>query len=160
MRRIAVVSLFFLVVLSAAGLLQSGGNAQTIRVPDFRQQSKVAPDPGPCDDCGVIRSISEINRRRDTAQPVTTLSNSTAGTRVVGAVIVVPFGGSSAATTPFVGGVGTPEMQQRFGEISYQVVVRMDDGTTRVLERRDGGRYSIGDRVRLAEGQLELLFQP
>jgi len=159
MRPIAVVSLFFLVILSAAGLLQSG-NAQTIRVPDFRQQPKIAPDPGPCDACGVIRSISEINRRRDTTQPVTPLTDATAGTRVVGAVIVVPFGGSSAATTPFVGGVGTPEMQQRFGEISYQVVVRMDDGATRVLERRDGGRYSVGDRVRLADGQLELLFQP
>jgi outer membrane lipoprotein SlyB len=158
MRSIAAVSFF--VIVSATGLLQSGGNAQSIRVPDFRQQPRVAPDPGPCDACGVIRSISEINRRRDTAQPVTTFSDSTAGTRVVGAVIVVPFGGSSAATTPFVGGVGTPEMQQRFGEISYQVVVRMDDGDTRVLERRDGGRYSIGDRVRLVEGQLELLFQP
>jgi hypothetical protein len=159
MRPIAVVPLFFLLILSAVGLLQSGGNAQTIRIPDFRQQPRVARDPGPCDSCGVIRSISEITRRRDTVQPPTSL-DTVGGAHVVGAVVVVPFGGSSAATTPFVGGVGTPEMQQRFGEISYQLVVRMDDGATRILERRDGGNYLVGDRVRLADGQLELLAQP
>ena len=48
-------------------------------------------------------------------------------------------------------------MNERFGEVSYELILRMEDGSFRTVERRDGGQYNIGDRVRLAEGRLELL---
>ena len=42
-------------------------DAQTIRLPDFREKPPIAnraPD-GPCPECGVVRSIREIHKRRD-----------------------------------------------------------------------------------------------
>jgi outer membrane lipoprotein SlyB len=76
---------------------------------------------------------------------------------LVGAVVYLPLS-SSGADKPFVGGVGTPEMRQRFGESSYAVTVRLDDGTTRIVQRPDGTRFQPGDRVRLVgASDLELI---
>ena len=59
---------------------------------------------------------------------------------------------------PFVGGVGTPEMKERFRESTYEITVRLDDGALRFVERPDGSRYRVGDRVRLSGvNQIELV---
>ena len=71
--------------------------------------------------------------------------------------MVLPFGPGSNSKTGYVGGVGTPEVSERLGELSYEVIVRMDDHTLRTVERRDGGQFAIGDRVRVSEGRVELL---
>jgi outer membrane lipoprotein SlyB len=67
----------------------------------------------------------------------------------VGAVIYLPLGGETPER-PFVGGVGTPEMRERFGETTYEITVRLDDGGMRFIQRNDGSRYQVGDRVRMA----------
>jgi outer membrane lipoprotein SlyB len=54
-----------------------------------------------------------------------------------------------------VGAVGTPEMAQRFSANGYEVTVRMDDGQRQVLQRRDGGRFRLGQRVTLSGGMME-----
>jgi hypothetical protein len=135
--------------------------AQTIRLPDFRQTPlySEAPVPGePCDECGVVRSIREINKRRT---PVFDNSSSVRSTpydtRVVGALVVLPFGAGSGSTSAYAGGVGTPEMSARLGELSYQVTLRMDDGSYRSMDQIDGNRYSVGDRVRVVDQRLQLL---
>jgi outer membrane lipoprotein SlyB len=78
---------------------------------------------------------------------------------LVGAVIYLPLGGDGTTTEkPFVGGVGTPEMRERFRETTYEIAVRLNDGSTRFVQRHDGTRYRVGDRVRLpGAGQIELV---
>lgn len=142
--------------------------AQTLRIPDFRQ-----PPPGTftirggeaCTDCGRILSIREVQLERRPQVPQA-LQSSTPGpttgpgqNNLVGAVIYLPLGGG-AGDKPFVGGVGTPEMRERFQETTYEITVRLDDGSLRVLQRHDGTRYRVGDKVRLpGAGQIELLAE-
>ena len=142
----------------ATAVVLGGVHAQTIRIPDFRQPapSVRTNPPGPCDECGVVRSIREINRRRDA--PVHQTSVSALDNRVVGPLVALPFGATSSGKSSYVvGGAGTPEMNDRFNERSYELTLRMDDGSFRSVERRDGAQYSIGDRVRLTEGRLDIL---
>jgi hypothetical protein len=135
--------------------------AQSIRLPDFRQQATITSlKPGePCIDCGRILSIRESAIERKPVVPAG-FQGSARGPvehNFVGAVIYLPLSESSA-DKPFVGGVGTPEMKERFGGTTYVILIRMDDGRTRSVERPDGAQYSIGDRVRLpASGGLELI---
>lgn len=142
-------------------LPEPGAQAQTrIQIPDLgERRTYTATEPaGRCDDCGTVRSIQEIHKRRDPPayRSDNIQSASDFDNRVVGAVFVVPFG-PGRPEKPYVGGVGTPEMNDRFAEVSYTIIVRMDDGTYRTTERRDGNQYAVGDRVRLAEGRLDLL---
>ena len=142
--------------------------AQTIRIPDFRQ-----PPPAPvtirageaCTDCGRILSIREIHTERRPQVPQA-LQATTPGPAVgpgennlVGAVIYLPTG-TDSSQRPFVGGVGTPVMRERFQQTSYEISVRLDDGSLRFLQRHDGSRFRVGDRVRLpGAGQIELLAE-
>jgi len=148
------------VLLGAAAFSILPAQAQTIRIPDFRDSAAATSSSaaGACDECGVVRSIREIHRR---GAPV---NSSRPGadwgptdTRVIGAVMVLPFGPGSNSKAGYVGGVGTPEVSERLGELSYEVIVRMDDHTLRTVERRDGAQFAIGDRVRVSEGRLELV---
>jgi hypothetical protein len=137
--------------------------AQTIRIPDFRQQAAVfQPRPGePCVDCGRIASVREIPVERRAKVPASFQGDSRAPAdyNLVGAVVYLPLARGSG-DRPFIGGVGTPEMRERFGETTYEVTVRMDDASTRFVERRDGSRFRVGDRVRsVAPGELDLVFE-
>ena len=142
--------------------------AQTIRIPDFRQSP---PEPAtlksgePCRDCGRILSIREIQVQRKPNAPQAFQggspgsSSGPGGPNLVGAVIYLPMGNDSSER-PFVGGVGTPEMRERFQETTYEIAVRIDDGAMRFVQRYDGTRYRVGDRVRLpGAGQIELLAE-
>jgi outer membrane lipoprotein SlyB len=144
----------------------SAALAQTIRIPDFRQAPPATftiRGGEACTDCGRILSIREIQIERRPQVPQA-LQNSTPGPTVgpgqnnmVGAVIYLPLG-NNPGERPFVGGVGTPEMRERFQETTYEISVRLDDGALRFLQRHDGTRYRVGDKVRLpGAGQIELL---
>jgi outer membrane lipoprotein SlyB len=74
---------------------------------------------------------------------------------IVGAVVALPLGAGSEK--PFVGGVGTPEMRERFTETTYEIVIRLDDGGFTQVQRADGASYRVGERVRVQGTQLELL---
>ena len=51
-------------------------------------------------------------------------------------------------------------MRERFQETTYEISVRLDDGSLRFLQRHDGTRYRVGDKVRLpGAGQIELLAE-
>ncbi len=143
--------------------------AQTIRIPDFRQSPPAAPvtlrTGEACTDCGRILAIREVHVERRPQVPQA-LQASTPGPatgpgegNLVGAVIYLPMG-NDPADRPFVGGVGTPEMRERFQETTYEISVRLDDGSLRFLQRYDGSRYRVGDKVRLpGAGQIELLAE-
>ena len=151
-------------LLAAAFLSVLPAQAQTLQIPDFRQSAPTAPvksgAAGTCEDCGVVRSVREVRRRVD--RPYRSPAGEAAGppeSRVVGAVMVLPFGAgySPSNSRAFVGGYGTPEMNERLGELSYEIAVRMDDYTLRTVEQRDGAQFTIGDRVRVSEGRVEPL---
>ncbi|HKW38502.1 MAG TPA: hypothetical protein VJO54_11895 [Burkholderiales bacterium] len=133
---------------------------------DLRLPSPEAPAAAGsvCRACGEIRSIREIHVGRATpvqsGVPAESLG-SQAGTdawRVVGTVAVLPFGGGKDDERWRVGAVGTPEMQSQLGETSYEITVAMDSGERRSLQRRDGLRFHVGQRVTLRTGELEAMF--
>ena len=138
---------------------------QPVRIPDFRYHPPAAvpaPRTGePCDGCGVIRAIREVQSQRPI--PVPKPLQSEAGDRgqssgvLVGAVVALPMGAGSSGSQPFVGGVGTPEMRSRFTETSYEIVVRFDNGAYTRVRRNDGASFRVGDRVRVHGVQMELL---
>lgn len=154
-------------VLAAACCFAWTAWAQTIRIPDFRQSP---PEPArlkvgeACQNCGRILAIREVETARRPEVPQAFRgggpgSPETAQVNRVGAVIYLPLG-DQTSEKPFVGGVGTPEMRARFQETTYEITVRMDDGATQFIQRRDGTRFRVGDRVRLpGAGQLELMVE-
>lgn len=152
-------------LLAAWFALAAGAAAwgQNIKIPDLRERpANVAPHPKagePCERCGVITAIREISVRRPVNIPQEFRSNpgysGPGGDTPVGAVIYVPFG--AGTDKPYVGGVGTPEMQKRLSETEYEISIHLDDGADTVVRRRDGLAYRIGDRVRVRGIELQLL---
>ena len=135
--------------------------AQTIRIPDIRELDApvAAKIAGPCGECGRVVSIREIATERTAAVPATFQGAARGPVQhnLVGAVVYLPLS-SASSDRPFVGGVGTPEMRERFGNTTYELTLRMDDGSVRFVQRGDAWRYRVGDRVRAAGADgLELV---
>ena len=135
--------------------------AQSIKIPDFRDPPRATVKPGePCERCGTIQSIRQVQVRRPVNVPQAFQTNpidqGPTSPVLVGAVIALPFGGGGS-DKPFVGGVGTPEMRERFSETTYEIVIRLDDGGYVRIDRPDGASFQVGDRVRAQGTQLELL---
>ena len=148
--------------LLAAALLGCAAHAhgQAIRIPDFREPPRATVNPGePCERCGAIRSIREVQVSRPVTVPRVFQNDPIVqglGSQViVGAVVALPLGGGGGK--PFVGGVGTPEMRERFSDTTYEVVIRLDNGGYTMVQRADGASFRIGDRVRVHGTQIELL---
>ena len=160
---VVVRSALTLALLACAGFV----TAQSIKVPDFRQSPpppEVAPGPKPgepCERCGVIRSIREVQEARPVTVPgafqTQPLDRGGPHPNLVGAVVVMPMGEGSGQS--YVGGVGTPEMRERFSTTSYEITIRLDSGGLNFVTRRDGARFNVGDRVRVEGTQLTLLAQ-
>ena len=137
--------------------------AQSLKIPDFRQSPPEVvsgPRPGePCDNCGVIRSIRETRSERPIAVPKPLQTNpmdqGPGSNMLVGAVVALPI--SERSDRPYVGGVGTPEMRERFTETTYEITVRLDSGGYTAVQRRDGSSFRVGDRVRVQGTQLSIL---
>lgn len=143
------------------GLAMVAG-AQPIRIPDFREspRAETALKPGEkCDYCGVIRSIRAMQTQRPVEVPRVFQNEpgdrGMAGTIYTGAVVYLPLGRGADKT--FVGGVGTPEMRERFSQTSYEIVVGLDRGGYISAQRDDGASFRVGDRVRVQGNQLDLL---
>jgi outer membrane lipoprotein SlyB len=48
-------------------------------------------------------------------------------------------------------------MVARLGANTYEITIRMDDGERKVLQRRDGTLFRVGDRVTVSAGMMEKL---
>jgi hypothetical protein len=115
-----------------------------------------------CTACGVVSAIREVNagpvagaQQREPA-PVGSPSALDTGP-VVGTVARFEFDRSLPANDAAwrLGAAGTPEMQRRLGSTYYELTVVMDGGERRTLQRRDGNRFHVGQRVALRSGELE-----
>ena len=106
--------------------------------------------------CGEIKSIREVyeppSERAEKTTPGSA-SDLDSGP-VVGTVAQFSFGRGQPSSWTF-GAAGTPEMQARLGQTSYEVVVAMDIGETRTLRRSDAHRFKVGQRVALRQGELD-----
>jgi outer membrane lipoprotein SlyB len=135
---------------------------QPIRIPDLREPPRATLKPGEaCERCGTIRSIREVRLSRPVPVPRAfqnePMDQGLGSTVIVGAVVALPLGGDPDKNKPFVGGVGTPEMRERFTESTYEVTIRLDDGGYTMVQRADGASFRVGDRVRVQGTQLEQL---
>jgi len=138
----------------------AAAHGQAIRIPDFREPPRATLKPGEaCERCGTIRSIREVQIRRPVTVPRVfqdePIDRGLASPVRVGAVVALPLG--AGTDKPFVGGVGTPEMRERFTETTYEIAIRLDNGGDALVQRADGASFHIGDRVRVQGTQLELI---
>jgi len=110
-----------------------------------------------CVVCGEIRAIREVSAPKAMEPQPSGSMGSPSGLDtppVVGTVAQFRFGTERDSGWHF-GAAGTPEMQTRLGETTYEITVAMDIGERRTLQRRDGNRFHVGQRVALRAGELE-----
>ena len=112
-----------------------------------------------CTVCGEVRAIREVSASR--APPPAARPDANPGVEsaldtppVVGTVARFEFD-SGRADAWHLGAAGTPEMRLRLGEIYYEITVAMDGGDRRTVQRRDGNRFHVGQRVAMRSGELE-----
>ena len=115
-----------------------------------------------CGDCGVVRSIREVRTERAApTQNVYASSPQYLQSRpfdppVVGPAFSLSWGAGQQPQTS-VGAVGSPQMQQRLTEISYEIIVRFDDGRFGLFEQDDPADLRIGDKVMVVNKRVEKL---
>jgi len=130
--------------------------AQGVVIPDLRDPAlyREPPRTAACRVCGEITAIREV--RSDPSVPGSQdprSANRANDWAVVGAVVLVPIG-PGPKEEPYVGGVGTPEMAERFGAGTYELTVRMDGGERQLVRDRDGARFRVGQRVTVSGGLI------
>jgi hypothetical protein len=113
-----------------------------------------------CTVCGQVRSVREVAATRPPSEAMRTAQSAPGTTSsldtppVVGTVARFEFD-SGRPDEWHLGSAGTPDMKLRLGEVYYEVTVIMDGGERRTVQRRDGNRFHVGQRVALRSGELE-----
>ena len=102
-----------------------------------------------CQDCGTIQSIREAQGARAASPPGTTSESP------VGLVMYFPLGRRPATESAFVGSAGSRQWQERTANTRYEFIVRMDDGNYRTVSRQGVSDFSVGDRVKVNQLQIE-----
>ncbi len=115
------------------------------------------PAPAACHDCGVVESIRVITKKGQGS------GLGAVGGAVVGGLIGNQVGsgrGNTAATViGAVGGaVGGNEIEKRVkADKDYEVTVRLDDGSSRVITEANAPGYRNGDRVKIVDGAIRAI---
>ena len=124
------------------------------------QPAPQAASPVTCRDCGVLRSVREVRtERKGRAPDVYVTSPQYQEARpfdkpLIGPAISLSWGAGSS-TQPKIGAVGSPEMQQRLIDISYEITIRFDDGRFGLFDQDNADGLRPGDRVRVVKGRVE-----
>lgn len=107
-----------------------------------------------CAECGVIESVREIETRGDGT------GIGAVGGAVVGGVLGHQVGGGRGKDIATVvgavgGGLAGNEIEKRVKTAkSYDVTVRLDDGSSRVLHEANPPAWRAGDRVKVVDGAI------
>lgn len=113
------------------------------------RQAKVA-----CTDCGVIESTREVQSQGEGS------GLGAAGGAIVGGLLGHQVGGGRgqqiATVAGAVGGaIGGNQIEKSMKSTkSYEIVVRLDDGSSRVVQQATAPAWRSGDRVRLIDGVI------
>ncbi|NRR28605.1 glycine zipper 2TM domain-containing protein [Oxalobacteraceae bacterium] len=133
----------------------SGSNASQHAAPaPAREQEREQPVAQTCRHCGVVQSVREISTRAQGS------GVGAAGGAIVGGLLGNQVGSGHGRQLATVAGAigGAVAGNQIEGNVnakhSWEIVVRMDDGSTRTLHQ--GSRPSVGngDPVRIVNGQV------
>lgn len=118
------------------------------------QMANNAPVRAKCAECGVIESTREVNRPGDGS------GLGAVGGAVVGGLLGNQIGGgrgNQAATV--VGAVGGAVAGNQIEKSvksakSYEVTVRLDDGSSRVINEANPPAWRAGDQVKVVDGVI------
>lgn len=108
-----------------------------------------------CAECGVIESIRELEARGQGS------GIGAVGGAVVGGVLGNQVGGGSGKTIATVAGavggaVAGNEIEKRVKSgKSYEITVRFEDGSSRVIPEASAPTWRIGDRVKVVNGMIQ-----
>lgn len=117
----------------------------------------VAPVPAKCAECGRIESTREVVTKGEGS------GIGIAGGAVVGGVVGHQVGrGTTQQVATVVGAVGGAvagnEIEKRVKSTkSYEVTVRMDDGSSRVIHEASAPTWRTGDHVKIVDGTIRAI---
>jgi outer membrane lipoprotein SlyB len=125
-------------------------------------QVAAAPAPAPaaaarCADCGVIESSRQITAKGEGS------GLGVAGGAIVGGLLGNQVGdgrGQQIATVVGAvgGGIAGNEIEKRVkASTSYEVTVRLDNGSSRVVQQASAPAWKTGDRVRIVDGVIRAI---
>ena len=121
--------------------LAAGAAAQyTPKTPDVPD----APAAAACAQCGVVRSV----KRKESTSPITAEERKS----TAGFVASVPLGGGK----PTVGSSSDVRDEMKPPVVTYEVVVRLDNGNFQVVTQSDAENLREGDKVRIDRGRVVL----
>ena len=129
-------SLTAAIVLSA---LSTGAAAQyTPQIPATMD----APAATSCAECGVVRSV----KRKESTSPITAEERKS----TAGFVASVPLGGGK----PTVGSSSDVRSELKPPVVTFEIVVRLDNGNFQVVTQADADNLREGDKVRIDRGKV------
>jgi outer membrane lipoprotein SlyB len=112
------------------------------------------PPKAACADCGIIESTREVQAHGEGS------GLGAAGGAIVGGLLGHQVGGGRgqdlATVVGAVGGaVGGNQIEKSMKSAkSYEIVVRLDDGSSRTIQQAAAPTWRSGDRVRLIDGVI------
>jgi predicted nucleic acid-binding Zn-ribbon protein len=130
--------------------------------PGARAESGTSQTKSGCPNCGVVRSIREVDRERPAQvasaapaeQAVGDFPGSLGGSYPVAWMASARYGGGEGLSKGYVGAVGSPEMRQSLTEKSYEVVVKLDNGSYQLIREDELPDWQAGDRVKIVMGKI------
>ena len=101
-----------------------------------------APAMASCAECGVVQSV----KRKESTSPITAEERKS----TAGFVASVPFGGGK----PTVGSSSDVRSELKPPVVTYEVVVRLDNGRFQLVTQGDAEDLREGDKVRIDRGKV------
>jgi hypothetical protein len=111
-----------------------------------------APAPQPdsvmvrksCEDCGVVRSIRKVESK----QPLDSVDRGS----TAGLVATIPLHGGK----PLLGSSTEVRKELKPASVTWEVVVRLDNGSFRIVLQDDPGPLREEDKVKIVDGKVQL----
>jgi len=97
-----------------------------------------------CDECGVVRSIRKV----ESQQPLESADRGS----TAGLVATIPLQGGK----PQVGSSSDLRRELKPPTVTWEIVVRLDDGRFRVVMLEEPGNLREDDKVKVVDGKVEL----
>jgi outer membrane lipoprotein SlyB len=113
-----------------------------------------APAPIVCNNCGVVEAINAIQQQGDASGVGAVLGGVAGG--VVGHQVGSGRGRDLATVLGAVGGAvaGNQVEKSKKAVTAYDVVVRMNDNSTRTVRATANPDYGVGQKVKVVDGQI------
>jgi outer membrane lipoprotein SlyB len=129
---------------------------EPVHKPARKEVQVAAADTGRnwCSNCGNVESVREIKQRAQGS------GLGAAGGAVIGGLLGNQIGGGSGRTIATAAGaiggavVGNQVEGNMKATTSYEIRVRLDDGTLRTFRQSSAPAWRSGDRVRIVKGKL------